>query len=86
MPVFNLHTPIRSFPHTFKGEEPVVIDIAVRVETDAGGCPYPTPEVDISVRSFVNVSALSQDLRDRIAAEVSPEQLQYVLETRGRRG
>lgn len=86
MSVFNLHTPVRPFPHTFKGKEPVVINVALRVETDGGGGPFPTPEVDIGVRSFVNVSALSQDLRNRIAAEISPEQLQYVLEAGGRRG
>jgi len=86
MPIFHLHTPVRPFPHTFKGTEPVVVNLAIRVENDGGADPFPTPEVDIIVRSFVNVSALSKDLRDRIAAEVSPEQVQYVVETGGHRG
>lgn len=64
--IFNLHLPNAATPHTFDAE-PNSILVAVRVSTPDAGT---VPEVDISVHSFVRLSALSTDLRQRVIAEV----------------
>ena len=64
--IFNLHLPNAATPHTFDAE-PNSILVAVRVASPDAGT---VPEVDISVQSFVRLSALSADLRQRVLAEV----------------
>jgi len=60
--IFNLHLPNTATPHILDAE-PNSILVAVRVATpDAGTVP--------SVHSFVRLSALSPDLRNRVLAEI----------------
>lgn len=64
--ILNLHLPLAATPHTFDAE-PNSILVAVRVASPDAGT---VPEVDISVQSFVRLSALSADLRQRVLAEI----------------
>ncbi len=78
--VLNLHAPGNYVPHTFD-ETPKSIFVGLRVQTVAPveGEKFPTPEVDITVAHFVNLSSLSPELQQAVRKELFPGKLPVVI-------
>lgn len=69
--IFNLHLANDTSPPTF-GEKPNLVFLAVRVSATPEG---DIPVTDISVEHFVNLSALSPELRKKVVEEIQANNL-----------